>query len=76
MFVNLFNGQRASAPGTTDDAANIYLWVEPTRIIQARGSDCGKVWGRVGLGQNRRAAVRAKAPMGLAAHLTGSGMEA
>ena len=34
-------------------------------------------WGdRVGLDHNRRAAVRTKAPTGLATHLTGRGMEA
>jgi hypothetical protein len=50
--------------------------VEPARIIQARSSDRDDVGGRVGLPMNRRAAFRAKAPMGLATHLTGRGMKA
>src|SRR5947207_15976332 len=49
---------------------DIHLRVEPTRIIQARRSDRYDVRGRVGLAHNRRAAVRAKAPTGLAARLT------
>src|SRR5438132_12288123 len=55
---------------------HICLWFEPTRIIQARSSDRDKLRDRVGLDLNRRAAFRAKAPMGLATRLTGRGMEA
>src|SRR5207248_11166512 len=51
------------------------LRVEPAGIIQARSSDRDKVRERVGLDLNRRAAFSAKAPMGLAARLTGRGME-
>src|SRR5437016_2353379 len=35
---------------------HIHLRVEPTRIIQARSSDRGKLRDRVGLDRNRRAA--------------------
>src|SRR5260370_39730441 len=55
---------------------DIYLRVEPARIIQARSSDRDKLRDRVGLDLNGRAAFKAKAPMGLATHLTGRGMEA
>ena len=54
---------------------HIYLRFEPARIIQARHSDRDNVRERLGLALNRRAAFRAKAPMGLAARLTGRGME-
>jgi hypothetical protein len=49
----------------------IYLRVEPARIIKAPSSDRDKMGDRVGLDQDRRAAVRAKTPMGLATQLTG-----
>ena len=55
---------------------HIHLWVEPAPIIQAGSSDRDKLWGRVGLAKNRRAAVRTKGPMGLATRLTRRGMEA
>src|SRR5436189_173352 len=55
---------------------HIHLRVEPAWIIQARRSDRGKLRDRVGLHHNRYAAVRAKTPTGLAARLTGRGMEA
>src|SRR5437667_5723176 len=50
---------------------HIHLQGEPARIIQARSSDRDKLRDRVGLRHNRRAAVRAKAPMGLATRVTG-----
>ena len=55
---------------------HIHLQIEPARIIQARGSNRGKMRGGVGIDDNRRAAVRAKAPARHAARLTGRGMEA
>ena len=48
---------------------HIGLRAEPARVIQARGSDRDNVRNRVGIAQNRRAAFRAKATMGLTAHL-------
>src|SRR5271157_6376540 len=53
---------------------DIYLWIEPARIIQARRPDRDNVRGRVGIALDRRAAIRAKAPTGLSTHLTGRGM--
>src|SRR5260370_31287406 len=50
---------------------HIELLVEPARIIQARRSDRDNARVRVGLGQNRRASVPAKAPMGRATPMTG-----
>ena len=49
---------------------HIHLRVKPTRIIQARNSDRGKLRDCVGFDDNRRAAVRAKAPTGHAARVT------
>ena len=55
---------------------HIHLRIEPTRITQTRSSDRGKLRNCVGLDHNWRAAFRAKAAPGLAARLTGRGMEA
>jgi hypothetical protein len=55
---------------------NIHLLFEPAGIIQARGSERGILRGRVGPDENRRATVRAKAAVGLAATITQRVMEA
>jgi hypothetical protein len=54
----------------------VHLRFEPARIIQARGSDRNKLRNGIGLDHNRRAAVRAKAPAGHAAHFAGRRMKA
>ncbi|MDB6023823.1 MAG: hypothetical protein JWM68_46 [Verrucomicrobiales bacterium] len=54
---------------------DICLRAEPTRIIQARRSDRDNVRDSVRLADNRRTAFSAKAPMRLATHVTGRGME-
>jgi len=54
---------------------HIHLRFEPARIIQARGSDRNKLRNGIGLDHNRRAAVRAKAPAGHAAHFAGRRMK-
>ena len=55
---------------------HVHLWFEPARIIQARGSDRNNLRNRIGLDHNRRAAVRAKASAGHAAHFAGRRMKA
>ena len=63
-------------PGVRVRGPDIHLQIEPTRIIQACRSDRDDMRDCVGLALNRRAAFRAEAPMGLATHFTGRGMEA
>ncbi len=54
----------------------VHLQFEPTRIIQARGSDRHKLRNGIGLDHNGRATVRTKAPAGHAAVFAGRRMKA